>query len=124
MSLPAAQRRALNRIGKTLSHDDLHLGQLFAIFTRLARHEPMPVTECLTALPWRPRRMQRMWPALVTVAGLAVITGALILSQTLPGRQACQSTVTAFSAHVQPAGTGQQPACESRQAGQEGFPAR
>lgn len=59
MSLPAGQRRALNRIGKTLADDDLHLGQLFAFFTRLADREPMPVTERVTALPWRRRRM---WP--------------------------------------------------------------
>jgi hypothetical protein len=100
MSLPAGQRRALNRIGKTLADDDLHLGQLFAFFTRLADREPMPATERVTALPWRRRRIRRMWPALVTVIVLAAVTGTIVLSQALPGRQVCLGTVTAVSAHV------------------------
>lgn len=115
MSLQAGQRRALNRIGKTLADDDLHLGQLFAFFTRLADREPMPVTERVTALPWRRRRM---WPALVTVIVLAAVTGMIVLSQALPGRQVCLGTVTAVSAHVPSAGTGQQPACEYWPTGQ------
>ena len=57
MSLPAGQRRAPNRIEKTLADDDPRLGLLFAAFTRLAGQEAMPVTEPVTG---RPRR-QRMW---------------------------------------------------------------
>jgi hypothetical protein len=54
MSLPAGQRRALNRIEKTLADDHPSLGPLFAIFTRLTGHEAMPVTENVTArLRWR-----------------------------------------------------------------------
>lgn len=124
MSRPGCGRRALNRIEKTLADDDLHLGQLFATFTRLARREPMPVTERVTAPPWGRQRMRWVWPALVTVAGLAAVTGALILSQTLPSRQVCPGTVAAVSAHPQPAGTGQQRACKSPQTGQAGIPAR
>ena len=78
MSLQASQRRALNRIGKTLADDDLHLGQLFAFFTRLADREPMPATERVTALPWRRRRIRRMWPVLVTVIVLAAVTGTIV----------------------------------------------
>ena len=55
MSLPAGQRRALNRIEKTLADDHPGLGPLFAIFTRLAGHEAMPVTERVTARLWRRR---------------------------------------------------------------------
>jgi len=43
MSLPARQQRALDRIEKTL--DDPGLGLMFAIFTELAREEPMRTTE-------------------------------------------------------------------------------
>jgi hypothetical protein len=118
MSLPAGQRRALNRIGKTLADDDLHLEQLFAFFTGLADREPMPLTERVTVLPWRRRRIRRMWPALVTVIVLAAVTGTIVLSQALPGRQVCLGTVTAVSAHVPSAGTGQQPVCESWRTGQ------
>jgi hypothetical protein len=53
MSLPAGQRRALNRIEKTLADDHPSLGPLFAIFTRLTGHEAMPVTENVTARLWR-----------------------------------------------------------------------
>src|ERR1700720_549907 len=42
MSLPAGQQRALNLIEKTLTDDHPGLGPLFAIFTRLTGHEPMP----------------------------------------------------------------------------------
>jgi hypothetical protein len=62
MSLPASQRRALNRIEKTVADDDPRLGPLFAIFTRLAAHEAMPATERVTARSWR-----RIWRAAVTV---------------------------------------------------------
>ncbi len=113
MSLPAGQQRALNRIEKTLADDDFGLGPRFAIFTSLVSHEAMPVTERVTARSWR-RRMRWIWPAVVTVTGLAVITGALIFGLTLPGRQECPGTVTA-PAHLQPAGTGRPPACTSRQ---------
>jgi len=117
MRLPAAQQRALNRIEKTLTNDDFGLGPRFAIFTSLAGHEAMPVTERVTAPSWR-RRMRRIWQAVATVTGLAAVTGALIFSQTLPGRQACPGTVTSAVGHVQSAGTGRQPACMSRQIGQ------
>jgi hypothetical protein len=81
MSLPSGQRRALNRIKKALTDDDLHFGPLFAIFTRPAAHEAMLVTERVTAQPRRLlRRMRRTG---VTVTGLAVVTGAFMLSQTL-----------------------------------------
>lgn len=42
MSWPSRQRRALNRIEKTLLADDLRLGSLFAVFTRLTREDAMP----------------------------------------------------------------------------------
>lgn len=51
--MPASQRRALNQIEKTLAGDHPGLGPQFAIFTRLAGHEAMPVTERVTARPWR-----------------------------------------------------------------------
>jgi hypothetical protein len=53
MSLPASQRRALIQIEKTLADDHPGLRPLFAIFTRLNGHEAMPVTERVSARPWR-----------------------------------------------------------------------
>jgi hypothetical protein len=119
MSLPAGQQRALSQIEKALADDDLRLGLLFAAFTRLAVHEAMPVTE---PIPDRPRR--RMRSAVVTVIGLAMVTSAFILSQALPSQQVCPGAITAVSAHMQSAGTGRQPACNSRQIGQGGIHAR
>jgi hypothetical protein len=110
MSLPAGQQRALNRIEKTLADDDLRLGLLFAMFTRLAGHEAIPVTEPITGPPSR-RRMRWLWPAVVTVIGLAVVTSGIILSQMLPSRPVCPGTVTAVSAQVQSAGAGRQLSC-------------
>jgi hypothetical protein len=87
MSLPAAQQRALNRIEKTLASDDFGLGPRFAIFTSMVGHEAMPVTERVTSRSWR-QRMRQIWSAVVTVTVLAVVTGALVLSRTLPARRA------------------------------------
>ena len=112
MSLPASQRRALNRIEKTLADDHPSLGPLFAIFTRLTGHEAMPVTERVTA-----RRWQRwMRPGVAAVVGLAMATGALLaLSLMVPGPQLCtQGTVTPVAAHTWfPAG--RQPICAAQQ---------
>jgi hypothetical protein len=73
MSLPASQLRVLNLIEKTLADDHSSLGPLFAIFTRLTGHEPVPVTEQVTARRWQWQRS--MWPAVVTLAGLTMARG-------------------------------------------------
>jgi hypothetical protein len=113
MSLPASQRRALDQIEKTLADDHPGLGPLFAIFTRLTGHEAMPVTERVTARPWR----WRMRPAGVTVVGLAMAAGALLaLSLTLPRPQMCApGMVTPVAAHTRSVPTGLQPACATQQ---------
>jgi hypothetical protein len=115
MSLPASQRRALSQIEQTLADDHPGLGALFAIFTRLAGHEPMPATEQVTARPWRWRR--RMWPGVVTLVGLAMATGALLtISLMLPGPQVCApGTVTPVAAQARSVPPGRQPACASKQ---------
>ena len=112
MSLPASQRRALSQIEKTLTDDHPSLGPLFAVFTRLTGHEPMPVTERVAARRWR-----RMRPAVLTLVGLTVATGALLtLSLLLPGPQVCgPSTVTTVAQHAQPVPAGRQPGCAIQQ---------
>ena len=112
MSLPTSQRRALNRIEKTLAADHPSLGPLFAIFTRLTSHEAMPLTERVTARPWQ----RRMRPGAAAVVGLVMATGALLtLSLMAPGPQACApGTVTTLAAHTRfPAG--RQPVCATQQ---------
>ena len=115
MSLPASQRRALNQIERTLADDHPTLGPLFAIFTRLTGREAMPVTEQVTARPWRWQR--RIRPRLVTVVGLAIVTGALLtLSLMLPRTQACApGAVTSAAAHTPSVQTGRQAACAPHQ---------
>jgi hypothetical protein len=81
MSLPGSQQRALGGIEETLLADDLRLGSLFAIFTRLTRHEAMPWTERVEAGPW-----QRVRPALVGAIGLIAVISVLMLSLLVPGR--------------------------------------
>ena len=61
MSLPASQRRALNLIEKALADDHPGLGPLFAIFTRLTGHEPMPVTEQVMVGRWTGGGCGRQW---------------------------------------------------------------
>jgi hypothetical protein len=109
MSSPASQRRALSQIEKTLADDHPGLGPLFAAFTRLTGHEPMPVTERVEARRWRGMR-----PAVLTLVGLTVATGALLtLSLLLPGPQVCgPSTVTTVAERARPV---PQPGCATQQ---------
>ena len=115
MSLPASQRRALNQIERTLADDHPTLGPLFAIFTRLTGREAMPVTERVTARPWRWQRWIR--PRLVTIVGLAMAMGVLVaISVMLPGPQECATgTVTSAAAHTPSVPTGRQAACAPHQ---------
>jgi hypothetical protein len=116
MSLPASQRRALNLIEKTLADDHPGPGPLFAIFTRLAGHEAMPLTERVTAR--RQRRVRvRVRPGIATAVGLAMAMGALLaLSLMLPSPRVCApGTVTPASAHPRSAPAGHQPACATQQ---------
>ncbi|HEY1627009.1 MAG TPA: hypothetical protein VGG16_24760 [Streptosporangiaceae bacterium] len=108
MSSPASQRRALSQIEKALADDHPGLGPLFAVFTRQTGDEPMPVTERVTAWRWQRRRM---WPAVVTLAGLTVAIGVLLaISLLLPGPQVCvASTVTTVAAHARLVPSGRQP---------------
>jgi Protein of unknown function (DUF3040) len=86
MSLPISERRALDRIEKTLAHDHPGLGPLFGIFTKLVGHEAMPVTERVTARPWRLRWQRRMWPTVATLVGLAMAAVALFANAAAPDR--------------------------------------
>jgi hypothetical protein len=117
MSLPTSQRRALNRIEKTLAADHTGLGPLFAIFTRLTSHEAMPLTERVTARQWQWQWQwqRRMRPGVAVVVGLAMATGALLtLSLMAPSPQACApGTITTAAAHPRfPAG--RQPVCAAQ----------
>ena len=106
MSLRAGQQRSLDRIESTLVDDDLRLRSLFAIFTRLARDEPMPATEQVTAGPW-----WRLRPALAAAFGLAAVVSVLVLSLLVPGRQGCPGGAAARPAHMQPFRAGRQATC-------------
>ena len=58
-----------------------------------------------------------MWPAVVTLVGLTMATGALLtLSLLMSGPQVCvPSTVTTVAAHARSVPTGRQPACATQQ---------
>jgi hypothetical protein len=101
------QQRLLDGIARTLLDDDLALGSLFAIFTRLAGDEAMPATERVQAGPWR----RRLHPALVAAAGLVAAVSVLVLSLLVPGRQACPGGAAAAAPHAQPLRAGRPAAC-------------
>jgi hypothetical protein len=116
MSLPASQQRALDLIEKTLADDHPSLGPLFATFTGLVGHEVMPVTERVAGRLWRLPWQRRMWPAVATLVGLAMVTVALFtLSLTLPGRQVCPGMAFSVAARTQSVPTGRQVACPNQQ---------
>ena len=115
MSLPGSQQRALGGIEETLLADDLRLGSLFAIFTRLTRHEAMPWIERVEPGPWL-----RLRPALAGVIGLIAVISVLMLSLLVPGRQVCPGTVTAAPGHIQLMTAGRQAACAAQQSTMKG----
>lgn len=84
MSLPARQRRALDRIEKTLLAGDPRFSGLFAVFTRLTWHEAMPGIELL-----KPGRWQVVRPLAAAAVALAVLAGLLALSLIAPGPARC-----------------------------------
>jgi hypothetical protein len=111
MSLPARQRRALNQIEKALTGDQSGPGPLFAIFTRLTRHEPMPLTERVT-VSRRRWQLRQMRGAAVTFVGLAVFAAVLLtLSLTLPDRPMCSVTAAPTAGRILSAPARRQPVC-------------
>jgi len=115
MSLPVSQQRALNQIEKTLADDHPGLEPLFGIFTRLTGHEAMPVTERLSPQPQRWRG--QTWPAMATLAGLAMVIGVLAgISLLLPSPPACPSGAVSQVARVRSVSAARPPACPSQAA--------
>jgi Protein of unknown function (DUF3040) len=73
MSLPASEERTLTGIEQGLLSRDPRLKSLFAIFTRLTRHEAMPSIEQLRRRSWQP-------PAgAVILLAIALIVGVIVL---------------------------------------------
>src|SRR6185312_14484686 len=102
MSLLVCQQRALDKIEKTLLTGDPRFGSLFAIFTRLARHEPMPRIELV-----KPGRWQSLRPfAAIAIALIAVLSvlmlGVLMLGVLAPSRPMC--VIAAAARHSYPSG--------------------
>jgi hypothetical protein len=90
MSLPARQQRALDRIGEMLAADDPGLRSMFAIFTRLTRHEAMPMTERV-----RTRLKRLLRPAMVIPITLIAVLSILIVSFPTHSRTMCGRAVAA-----------------------------
>lgn len=84
MSLPMRQRRALNRIEKTLLAGDPGLGSLFAIFARLTWHDVMPRMEQV-----EPRLRLPLKRSVAIAIALIAVLGVLVLGPLLPGRPMC-----------------------------------
>jgi Protein of unknown function (DUF3040) len=111
--LPGDQRRALDRIERTLLEDDRRLGSLFATFTQLTSHEAMAQAERVAARSWHQRRRVQAVTALAI--GLAALVGALLTGLLAPSRQACPASAAPAAAHTQPFSAGQRTPCPARQ---------
>jgi hypothetical protein len=94
MSLPACRQRALDRIGQELAAEDPDLGLRFAFFTRLTRHEAIPLTEQV------PGPLQRFLRRAILLPLLAISLVSLVAASWLmPGRQPCPARQNA-AAHT------------------------
>ena|SRR5271166_600544 len=92
MSLPTWERRALDRIEKTLHVGDPRLSSLFVIFTRLTLHEAMPQTERIGAGLWKSLHLRVVIPIM-----LIGITGALMLGWLSPAWHECAARPVALT---------------------------
>ena len=103
MSLPARQRRDLQRIEQALLADDAGLGSMFAVFTRLTAQEAMPRAEHVTSR--LQRQLQR--PAATMVIAVTALLGILVLALLTRSGQACGAASgarTGQTASARPAG--------------------
>jgi Protein of unknown function (DUF3040) len=73
MSLPVSEERTLTGIEQGLLSRDPRLKSLFAIFTRLTRHEAMPTIEQLRRRRWKPPVGAAILLAIALVAGVIVL---------------------------------------------------
>jgi hypothetical protein len=79
MSLPASEEKVLSGIERGLVTRDPCLSSLFAIFTRLTRHEAMPATEQI-------RRRWRAPHGAVIAFVIALIIGVAVVSSVFSPR--------------------------------------
>jgi hypothetical protein len=107
MSLTARQQRALDQIERTLGEDHPGLGPQFAIFTRLADPESMPVTERVAGRRCRWPGQRRLSRRVAVLVGLAIAVAALLaLILIRPSAPVCAGTAGSIGAPMQSASTG------------------
>ena len=73
MSLTASEQRVLTRIEEALLSRDPCFRSLFAIFTRLTRHESMPAIEQLRRRRWHPPTGAVILFAIALIASVIVL---------------------------------------------------
>ncbi len=115
MSLPAGQQRILDGIAETLRSTEPRLTAMFALFTRLYRHDPAPVREQLAAagllaalrrlLPdRRTRGGRRRWRVLILgQLTLALVALVVLIGLNAPGGRYCGSSQPARAVAGSPA---------------------
>ena len=98
MRLPGCQQRTLDRIGHRLAAEEPGLSLRFAFFTRLTRHEAIPLTE---QVPWRLQRYLRRGLMLPLMAvSIAALLAAILL---VPGNDpACPARASAAAHTMSP----------------------
>jgi hypothetical protein len=92
MSLPVSEVRTLTNIEQALLSRDPRLKSLFAIFTRLTRHEAMPTIEQLRRRRWHPPT------GAVVVLAIALIAGVIVMGSFASAR-GCGGPSATTAAH-------------------------
>lgn len=110
MSLPVWQRRSLGRIEQTLVAEDPGLGLRFAVFSRLTRHEAMPLTEQVQHRPQQVLRRAVVLPLIVISLVTLLAAGGLIRDRGPACPAGPNAAAAAMSSESHAAG------CESRPA--------
>jgi hypothetical protein len=92
MSLPVSEERALTGIEQALLSRDPRLKSLFAIFTRLTRHEAMPAIEQLRRRRWQPST------GAVILLAAALLVGVIVIGS-LASTSGCGGPSATAAAH-------------------------
>lgn len=107
MSLPAAEQQVLTRIEQILQSRDPRLKSLFATFTSLTRHDPMPAIEQIRRTAWWLRSSIIIPATLILIGGIIAVAALTGLTRACGPVRPAPGTVSSAgnSCHTQAVST-------------------